>query len=685
VPIAQLIIDVGISFIPIIGPLYGLAQAGMAAYHAYKNWDKMSGWEKGLVGVTVLLSVVPALRAGTRAARGIATFRKGVDSLVKAGLPASEARRLMLAGAVFQSEKAALRTVDALGDALRRGERLTAAELQQMKGVFHLMLQRLPVAERTAIAASFATADLKAARQFFAGVELTERHLAGLRKLAPEALADLQKAAASEPILVSRVALWAERSGEVALAVNHLQGVVRPAHLARVLTEAGEDVLTQIGRHRPDLSPELLAFVRKARTAGDAYRRLMQGTVQGGRKIAGLGQALARTYPEALAPALAAARQEFARTFLTVEHLEGLARLNPAARTALKDASDSQLRYLAGVAARSQNAAKAINQIADQLRAVLPRNHLPAMLDGVGGGLLEAAGSAGVTLSEDLVKQIARQATAGKATRVLLEGFTRGAKRVPGLLDEVAGRLTSVSSAERALRRLETPALQGKLFARWALAHPDVLKRTAPDLAEGIALIQRTHGEDALAKISGIYRAFAASHQTAVKVFESLAKAENRYGTNINLGRLVSELAAGAEKSMGASLTLNYITARELGAVTGLEHEVANFGVKRVYDLAAGGISYEFKFWLGFGGRPAAAAADEFARDVVLHAATGFSQLQWVISKNAGTTLPAIESMMRGVLARPWVQAALQKQGISLREARARLDAALQKGLVEFF
>jgi hypothetical protein len=40
---------------------------------------------------------------------------------------------------------------------------------------------------------------------------------------------------------------------------------------------------------------------------------------------------------------------------------------------------------------------------------------------------------------------------------------------------------------------------------------------------------------------------------------------------------------------------------------------------------------------------------------------------------------------MRGVLARPWVQAALQKQGISLREARARLDAALQKGLVDFF
>ena len=120
--LAQIMVDVAISFIPVVGPLYGLAMASVTAYQAYKNWDKMTGWEKGLVGATVLLSVVPAIRAGRNIARGAVAYNAGVNSLVASGLTKAEARNLMIMSTVFQSEKSALRVVDTLGDALRDGD-----------------------------------------------------------------------------------------------------------------------------------------------------------------------------------------------------------------------------------------------------------------------------------------------------------------------------------------------------------------------------------------------------------------------------------------------------------------------------------------------------------------------------------------------------------------------------------
>jgi Domain of unknown function (DUF4157) len=685
-PLARLMFDVGVSFIPIIGPLYGLAMAGQAAYHAYHNWDKMSGWEKGLVGVTVLLSVVPAIRTTVRITQGAAKFAKGVDSLTKAGMTLKDARRLMITAGIFQSERAALRIVDTLGDALRRGENLTLAELNQLKGVFNLMLQRIPVAERLAITAGFATRDLEAATQFFVGVELTERHLVGLRRLAPEVLVALKTAAREEPIIVERIALWASHSEDIALGINRLEGVVRPAHLPYLITEAGSDILAQLNRANINITPELMSFARAGKSARDAYRRLMQGINQGGRNIPGLVQLLARTYPKNLPESLLSIGQQFSKTFLTATQLSGLALLTNISRDALRGASDSQLRLIASIVAESPNAARAIDLLSDQLAPVLRRSEFfPYMMSRLGGGILKSAGTESIVLNKALLDRIALQSTSGSAYAILINGFNRAGVHTRGLLDEIAGRLTTLTATEKVLESIEIQAIRANLFARWAIANPAAIRNVSADLSDSVALITRLFPENAALKMEGIYRAFSANHKTALSVFESIGRIERIYGKNLNLESLISELAAGSEKTMGASLTLNYVTARSVGAISAFEHAIQVGARSRVYDLFAGGIYYEFKYWLQFSGRPAVAAADEFARDLIIHIDTSFSKLRWVINKDASSALPAIESMMRGVISRPEVQAILRSKGITFNEATRRIDQALNRGMIEFF
>ena len=70
---------------------------------------------------------------------------------------------------------------------------------------------------------------------------------------------------------------------------------------------------------------------------------------------------------------------------------------------------------------------------------------------------------------------------------------------------------------------------------------------------------------------------------------------------------------------------------------------------------------------------------------MILHARENFGRLRWVVAKNATGTVPAIESMMRGVLSRPSVRKALELQGISVAEATKRLQAALKANLITFY
>ncbi|CAB5150628.1 hypothetical protein D3OALGA1CA_4398 [Olavius algarvensis associated proteobacterium Delta 3] len=668
--LAQIMVDIGMSFVPVIGPLWALFQVSQQAYHAYKNWDRMSGWEKGLISVTVLLHAIPIVRTGAKIARGTAAFNKGVKSLVASGVSRADAHRLMLMAGVFQSNKAALSIVDNLGDALRHGRRLTAAELKMVENVFHLMLQKLPAAERAVISASFATRNLETARQFLHGVELTPKQLMGLKRLAPEVLISLRRAARTEPILVQRLAVWASRSDEIAIGMNKLQNITKMEHLTKVLTEAGEDVLIQIGRGTIAIGDDLAAFVRRARSASKAYTRLMQGKTTGKTKIPGLNSLLSGSRATKLSSALSEIEKRFSKTFLTTKQLRGLSNLDETTLKALASASDSQLRAIGSMAEKSIFTAKAINHMASKLKT----SQLPEIVYNIGSGLLETMGRMGLHLSDDLVRAATRKLTPFQKRKVILEGAKTKAGHIKGLLDNIAAGTRSKKGLELVLKRLDYSAHQAGIFAKWALLNPKLL--------EGATTILRHRPKDAQQIIAKIYQAFPGN---GAGIMKSLAQAENMYGKNINFGRLIGELGAGGEKAMGSSFVLEFIVKRNLGTITSFEHSVKVGKGTRVYDILANGISYEFKFWLGFGGKPARSAANQFAKGVILHAGTHFKNLRWVIAHQSQTNLIAIESMMRGVLARPWVRTALKRQGISPKEALKRLEIALDSGLIQFF
>ena len=683
VALAQMATDISLSFLPVVGPLYGLVLAGKSAYDGYQYWDKMSGWEKALLGATVLLSVVPVFRGASKAVRGIHAFDEGVESLMKAGLPRGDARRLMLAGGVFQSERATRQIVDNLGDVIRKGQKLNPAQIADVEKVFRIMLDRLPTAERAAIEASFATESMEKANEFFREVSLTERQLTGLRRLMPELLVVLRRVGIDEPIIVQRIGDVAARSQDVAVAIDKLYlalGSKTQRFLSRIVDNAGQDVLAQLGRGNIGISEELAAYVRNARNSTNAYERLMQGTTQAGRDIHGLTSQLFKARgPDALPESLESIQQEFSRTFLTASQLKGLSALDGTVREALRDASDAQLRSIASTAGRSSAASSGINQLSKQLTPYLKSKMLPNVIDHIGGGMMESLGKNGVLLSDDLIKEAARQSTDSGIAQKLLGGYMKKGIRIPGIYDQLAGKLGNLTDLEMTLGSLNVPTQQSNLFATWATRNPAAIP--------GINTVIRLRPADAYEKIVKIYGVFKGDNKAIADIFEAIDQVGRISPSAKGLDRMIGELAAGGEKTMGASLTLNYAISRYGGRIIGFEYSVKGYGIaQRDYDLFANGYYYEFKYWLGFGGRPAAAAADEFARDVIYHMADNFRHLRWVISKDAISSVPAIESMMRGVLARKWVQDILLKEyGISYQEAYQRLDNAIRAGMIEFF
>lgn len=687
VPITQFLFHFGISFVPIIGPLIGLAEAAHTGYTMYKNWDQMSGWEKGLGGVTILLSVVPGIRAAKNLAKGAKAYNQGVNALVNAGLPRADATRLMRSAVIFQTERSALRIVDTLGDKLRRGGRLTAVEIQQMRHVFDLMVQRLPVAERMLISASYAAQHIDTAREFLQGVEILERHLPALRRMSPQMLVILKRAAQKgNGALVERVVTWASRSEDVIAGINKLEGVIPDAHLVSVLAQSGDDVIATIGRSSVAITPELKAFVQRARSATEAYRRLLEGTARGKRVIRGLAPAIADV--QQVPQHLRAVQQQFNRVILTPGQLQGLSRLLPATQQILRKAGDSQIRAIASFAERSSHAVKAIDDVTVRLGAIvtLP-GAAPRVIERMGGGLLELMGREGIQLSDELLTRAARfanRSNLNSAVDVLLRGSRRGIP-IKGLLDDLAGKITTSLGAKSAIEALEFGGLRGDFFARWALANPAALKNISEDLAQGISLIARARGAAATQQISGIYRAFAAQHATVIDVFEALGGLQRlqKPGTVLNIERLAAELAAGGSKTMGASLILHFAVKRIKG-IEMFEKAVSVGSRERVYDMFADGLYWEFKYWRNVGGPSALAATDEFARDLVYHIGD-MSRLRWVISRDVATQRLLIEHMMRGVVARPWVQQALKAKGVTTDEALRRLDTALRGGLLDFF
>jgi hypothetical protein len=218
------------------------------------------------------------------------------------------------------------------------------------------------------------------------------------------------------------------------------------------------------------------------------------------------------------------------------------------------------------------------------------------------------------------------------------------------------------------------------------VSNEEALRAARPSVADGIAPIKRLHPDNAADKISGIYER-SPDQAFAYTVFEELAQFEKMHGREINLGTLVTELAASNEKAIGSTFTLSYTNRIPVGKIERFEFmaEKGLSGRERVYDLKAGGVEYEMKNWSGFGGRPANAAADEFARDAVRHAPTKFMGLRWVISSQARSSDGEIRSMMRRALLNEDVKAELLSHGIKYQQAYDALEEAFGRGLIEYF
>jgi hypothetical protein len=394
---------------------------------------------------------------------------------------------------------------------------------------------------------------------------------------------------------------------------------------------------------------------------------------------------LIKTETRALSTELAVIRKQFGHTYLTPEQLHALNKLSATTRTALGKATDGQLRTITRAIDSSSNAAAGIERLAGQLGAASSERLLPAVVERVGGGLLEAAGAHGATISAELIAKVAATKGTGEAIDVLLNGFKiRRGPQVAGLLDEIAAKLPNTTAAEAAIGKIELPSLRGEVFARWGLQHPAQVRAISPKLADGIEAISVLRPATARKHIADLYRAINGDQRLVNDFLQTIGHLHNTQPNLAGLYRMVAELAAGGAKSMGASLTLQF-AAKRAGVISAFEGEASTALGTRYYDLVADNLMFEFKFWRGFGGRPASQASAEFAKDVVLHASESFNRLRWVIAKDALSSLPAIESMMRGVLTRRAVRAELAKLGISVAEAQSRLQAALKGSLIQVF
>lgn len=517
-------------------------------------------------------------------------------------------------------------------------------------------------------------------------VGLTERHLKGLQRLSPEVIVELQKFSRQERFgVVLRVASAAEKSPQIAVGMNNLRFSVRPSHLVEIIDSLGDGVLEELGRHSFKISDDLGALVKNAGGAGKAYQILMQGGKLKGKNVAGLGLFLSSARAPHLKQNLLEIQKKFGKTFLTEIELFGVSRLSGEVHSVLDKAADAQLRRIAALAADSGDAAKGINRLtADLLAAKLNPSDLAGVLEKFGKGTLEQAERSGIRLSKELLDHVASlkgktnfaKLDAFKTARILLEGFSAKGKTAAGLLDLIAEKIPSAQALRQTLDRIDSVEQQSALFSRWAMRNENVI--------QGITALKKIRPQDAREKVAGIYKNFG--YQSGLSLLEEIGKLETKSASPKGLDRLAAELAStGADKAKGASLTLDYAVKTYPVKVTAFEGVMKGKGIsegvlkniERHYDLIAGEISHEMKYWSSFEGKKLAQAADEFKRDFMLHFETSFRSLKWVFSKNIESNKTAIRYWMEDILLQPDIKKFLTAKKIDPAEASRRLLTAL--------
>lgn len=675
---AQLIVEIATSMLPIVGPLFNLFQTGKGIYHAVNDWSGMKSWEKVLLGVDVLLTAVTGAVKGARLAQGLRHYDESVRVLQAAGSSEREAKTLARAAAVFKDLPASRQIVDALADKLAKGGELTVAEMRQVENITKAMLKNLPPAERLAQGARFAMRDLTSAREFLHGLDLSEELLTGLRNLSPDVLVQVRALVKDQQLTHAfRIASWS-RTPSVAAGINLLADAVKDSHLTDIALSVGDEVLGMIGRGEIGISQKLAEQVLKQKGSGKAYAVLMRGAMLGGEKvrgrkvvsvrIAGLNDQMAalRHASKPLDPPLFELQEVLQQVYLTRTQLRGLRQLSDAAIDVIRNApgvSDAQIHALATIATKSPETAKAMDRVLTALAAAKVRPHIvPSIVERLGGGVLEALEKQGVALPAELLAGAARKADPRHAALVLLDGIgkTDKAAGVQGLIGRIAGTVGSADTLAKLVARIEHPALQADLFARWAVRNPSEI----PGVAEVMKFLPKGGTvADATRRLRGIHIAFGPESARNVLAGLKWVAAD---GPVPGIDALIADLAAGAEKAMGASLVLDFCVKHlKAGQVTEFEHWVRNAAdtVRRRYDILAGATRYEVKYWTHFGGDALDAALGEFVRDVQFNAATDFKNLRWIIS---GEMRP-----FRGAIAEAFLE--------TLVARRAEIENALPK------
>lgn len=672
---AQIVVEITTSLLPIVGPLYSLFQTAKGVHHAVKNWDKMSGFDKALLGIDVLLTVVHLGPKGVRAAKGLAKLDEGTRALIATGMPAREAKNLMLAAGLLDDVPKTRQIVEALIEQVKSGRPLNGRQIAQVESVLEAMIKRLPASERALAAARFAVTSAPRARAFLDGLEVTADMMTGIGKLSPEALVAIKKLVSEERrTLAFRLVHWA-KDNTVALGINKLAEHLRPDQVPELASALGEDLLKRLAG--PGLD-DLMALVKKPPRRQSAYRTLLKGgKTKDGKVVLGLDDLLIaqRRKDGGLAGDLETIQSQVA-VFLTVQQLKGLSKLSGETRKLLMDLPDSQLREIAKVAARMPGAAAGMERIVAALKGKVHRTVLPEILQRMGPGLLAAVDQLGITIPPNLVAALSDTAAMANPMKIVIEGVkgSKKVKAVEGLFDVLAKQMTEAQLLET-LKRVEHTTHRGELFSRWAVRNADKVP--------GVDTIVKLRTADAQQRIAAIYRDFG--NDTARRIFEELRKMDAAASPE-GVSALIADVGAGFDKAMGASLTLQYATQKlSPGQIQAFEKVTMIGTEKRLYDLVAGGRSYEFKYWLTYGGDKVESAMDEFRRDILIHARSGFENLRWVLSTDVAAYRDAIADRMMGTLEAN--RAAVQRLGLNFDKVRADLDRALnspQRWLIEF-
>ena len=698
----QVVMEIGVYFVPVIGPIWGLVQTTRGVVDAYKNWDKMKGWEKALVGLDVLLTGVPGGKAVFKGVKGVQKVEEGTEALVKAGLQQADAKRLAIASQVLQNEKKTLQAVEHLGETLRKGSSLSVHEMLAVERAYLSMLKALPATERLFQEARMATRDLDAARRFFDDIALTETHLAGLRALTPEILVTLKKSAGTNSTIVKQVMHAAGESREVAWGIIHLQTTVRPDHLAHVAASLGPDVMRQLGSGRIGITDDLAKLAKSETSLEKAYAKLMSGgrvmrIIDGKRRfvaIEGLAAQLQRSRPKALPADLAALEKQFRGVYLTEGQLRGITRLSRELQQALgKGARPADLHRIATTASQWPEAAAVLNTLTANLLAArrAARFDLVGVLGRLDPGFVDLIAKTSVKFPDDAIARAAMKADSAEAVSLLLEGSRLTRPKTTGMYDLLAEALQTQPNAIGALARMQNRVQAGHVFGRWA-THPK-----NPARLKGVSAIMALRPKNAAEKIRDIYLGFPNDYQSLFSTIDWL----HDVAKPGQLDTMVDTLATAAltkfapEIGQGATLTLAYarkhMKAWNPKVAQAFEVSLPKPFARR-YDLVLGNVHVECKLWTVFEGRQVVQAEREFAQDVLYalsRNALDFSGLRWVFSQNMSTYRTPILEMMEGVVTRnPEVVAALKKAGKDPNTVRDSLRAAADARtgwLLDFF